>query len=191
MGYKNMANLKLLLLSIFLIFTIMTSSITAEEAAAAPTSENKAEASPEKDASAEVVPPEGEQPLDEGHAGDEDFGEGNPDEASGNILDEAGKDDLKNLGFDTKEFLTQDEMLTLYRKVLLKEEITDPEEKTFYEKLIEKVMKEVPERVNQADIRNFFDIPFLMKYVDQSQLPPEQGEEMPDEPVPEGAKEDM
>merc|ERR1712032_15848 len=191
MGYKNMANLKLLLLSIFLIFAIMTSSITTEEAAAAPASENKAEASPEKDASASVVPPEGEQPLDQGHAGDEDFGEPNPDEASGNILDEAGKDDLKNLGFDTKEFLTRDEMLTLYKKVLLKEEISDPEEKKFYETLIEKVMKEVPERVNQADIRNFFDIPFLMKYVDQSQLPPEQGEEMPDEPVPEGAKEDM
>ena len=67
----------------------------------------------------------------------------------------------------------------LFKTVLLKAEVTDPQERAFYEKLIENVMKEMPETVKQADIRNYFEIPFLMKHVDQSAMPAgEEGEEV-------------
>ena len=187
-----MANTKLILLSIFLIFAIMTNSIATEEAAAA--TENKAEAQSEAHEGEEEHEHEGAM---EGEGEGEGEGEMNPEDAQGNILDEAGKEDLKELGFDVKESLTTDEMKTLYQKVLLKAEISDPQEREFYEKLIENVMKEVPAEVKQADIRNFFDIPFLMKFVDQSGMQggPEgaEGEDMPQEgeATPEGAKTDM
>ena len=80
-------------------------------------------------------------------------------------------------------------MKTLYKTVLLKESVTG-EEREFYEKLIDTVILDVPAEIKQADIRNYFEVQFLMKYVDQ----PEQGEPMPDgEILPEndGVKEDM
>ena len=169
-----MANLKVFLLSIFLIFAIMTTSITTEEAAAA--TENKAEVNAETNE--EEAHNEEHEEIGGEDVHDVNDDETDPGDAQGNILDEeAGKEELKNLGFDTKEFLTTEEMRTLYTKVLLKAETADAEEKAFYEKLIEKVMKEVPEQVKQADIRNFFEIPFLMKYVEQGEKE-EEGENM-------------
>ena len=140
-----MANLKLLLVSIFLIFAIITSSISTEEI------ESKTE---DAQISEEQIP-KGQ----EGEGEDED--EVNPGEGKENLLDENDNVDMKELGFDTKEFLTRAEMKTLFEKVLLKIEITDPEEKSFYVDLIEGVIKEMPEIVQSADVRNYFEIQYV------------------------------
>ena len=211
-----MANMKLFLLSIFLIFAIMVSSITTEEAAAATEAKSEVHSEAKGEAMegehAHEGEPEHEGEHDHEHEGEHEHegaegelpegehsqgeGEEGGENAQGNILDEAGKEDLKELGFDTKEVLTAEEMRTLYKKVLLKAEISDPQEREFYEKLIENVMKEVPAEVKQAAVRDFFEIPFLMKYVDQSGMKGEEGEAMPEMPegteaMPEATKEDM
>merc|ERR1712032_623556 len=63
----------------------------------------------------------------------------------GNIIDDVGHKDLKDLGFDTKEFLTKNEMKILFQKIFLKEVMTDKGERQFYKNLIEFVItREIP-----------------------------------------------
>merc|ERR1712084_32351 len=161
----------------------MTNVIVAEEAAN--TTEAPAKEEHTEEAHPEGEHPEGEEPQQEGEG--DDFANEQPPQ--GNILDEAGKEDMKELGFDTKEFLTNEEMRTLYNKVFFKSEITDPQEKEFYAKLIDKVMKEMPEKVPQAEVRNFFDIPFLMKHVEQE--PQDMDNAEAPEVAPEATKDEM
>ena len=195
-----MANLKLFLLSIFLIFTIMTSSIITEEAAVAATAdstiqeEHSSEAHEGEEGEEAHEGEEGEEAheSEEGQEGEEgeEVEEGQPR----NILDESGDQDMKELGFDTKEFLTTNEMKTLFEKVFLKKDITDPEEIEFYKKMIDNIMKEIPEKVQKEEIRNYFEVDFLMKHSDTSGMEggPEEGMEEGEEEMGQSSpKEDM
>ena len=134
-----MANLKLFLFSIFLIFSIMTSSISSEETETSTNSN---------------TPTEGEGEMDV-----------NPEDAHGNILDEEeGKTALKELGFENKESLTRVEMTSLVENLFLRLPKTE-EEKRFYLDLIKNISKEIPENVKQSEIRNFFDLQYILKFI--------------------------
>ena len=102
----------------------------------------------------------------------------NPDDAQGNVLDEEeGKNALRDLGYDTKEFLTKEEMVALYGHVFLEKEYTEEEEKHFYENLVVKAIKDLPEKVLNTEVRKHFDIQFLMKYIQEAE-PTEEEEEI-------------
>ena len=166
-----MANLKLFLLSIFLIFAIMTCSITAEE------TEKKTEVNNAAGENADAQSEAGEE-VEVGEGEEEGEGDFNPEEAQGNVLDEEeGKNAMKELGFDTKESLTKAEMIALYEKVFLKKEYSEAEEKKFYEDLVNSASKDVPDKVLNSEVRNYFDIQYLMKYIQQDQQPMDGSEE--------------
>ena len=159
-----MANLRILFLTIFLVFSLINISIISTEVKENP-EENSSEVLENKDNE------------------EEEF---NQEDASGNVLDEdEGKNALKDLGFEGKEFLTNEEMKTLYNKVFLSKEFEDPQEKEFYEKLVADATKELPEKILSNEIRGYFEIQHLMKFIQESQM----GEE--EQNIPEDAKEDM
>ena len=70
-----------------------------------------------------------------------------------------------DLGYDKMEFLTVDMMKNLYLKIFFKKEVKEPEEIEFYNKEAEIVLKAIPENAPLAEVRNYFEIQFLMKYV--------------------------
>lgn len=201
-----MANLKVLLLTIFFIASIMISSISTEEAAAAAATEAPAAT----DAAAHDHKEGEDHDHDhEGHDHDHDHGDedgsdgydddhperegmdGEEGEAQGNIFDESGAAEMKELGFDTKETLTREEMKVLYEKIFLKKEVNDPQEIEFYHKLIEKTLTDIPESVKIADVRQYFEVSFLMKHIDKEEEPAEGEKPAGEATTPEGAKEDM
>merc|ERR1711957_276292 len=139
--------------------TIMTNSIITEEAVAS--TENKEEVHEEEEHAEEE---EKHEDLPE-HVDEVDVTE---PENKGNILDATGIEDIKALGFEDKIVLTKAEMKMLFEKTLLKEEIEDQKERDFYVKMIENVMKEIPEEVKKEDVKTWFEIPFLMKHVDKA-----------------------
>lgn len=100
------------------------------------------------------------------------------EDIQGNLLDEGGIEILASLGFDKKESLNKNEMKTLYEKVFYKREITDSEEKEFYNKIIENVVAALPEEVQLSEIRNYFDVQYLMKYIEEG-VPANQPEDEP------------
>ena len=149
-----MANLKLLLLSICLIFSIMTSSISTEEV----------EANNQTTSSEEI--PEEETITRE----QEDLSQGNILESPENM------EIVKKLNFDTKEVLTKEDVKLLFEKVFLRPEFGG-DELQFFQKMIDSVINEVPEEVPNAELKNFFEVPFLMKYIEQNTPSPEDDEE--------------
>lgn len=89
------------------------------------------------------------------------------DQIQGNLLDENGDEIIKSLGFDTKETFSKDEMKKLYENVFFKKDITDEEEKEFYRKIIDNVYSGLPDTVNASELRNYFDVNYLMKFIEE------------------------
>lgn len=115
---------------------------------------------------------------DHDHDHDHDHEHEHEDEIQGNLLDEGGNEIIASLGFDKKENLNKEEMKNLYEKVFFKREITDNEEKEFYSKIIENAVAALPEEVKMAEIRNYFDVQYLMKYIEEG-VPSMEGQEEP------------
>lgn len=118
-----------------------------------------------------------EHDLEDEHDHDHEQENGEED-IQGNLLDEGGIEIIASLNFDKKENLNKEEMRTLYEKVFYKREITDSEEKEFYNKIIENVVAALPEEVKLAEIRGYFDVQYLMKYIEEG-VPADQGDEEP------------
>jgi len=93
--------------------------------------------------------------------GDEDL--------SGNLLDEES-DLLSSLGLDKKENLSKDEMKSVYEKLFYKREISDEGEREFYYKIINDVYESLPQEIPMAQVRNYFDLQYLMKFIDKYDL---------------------
>ena len=85
----------------------------------------------------------------------------------GNLLDEGGQEIIESLGYNIKESLTKEELKVLFEKLFFRREIDDEEEKNFYTKMIESVSNSLPESILMKDLRNYFDVEYLMKFVEE------------------------
>ena len=116
----------------------------------------------------------------EGHNHQHENEEGDG-EISGNLLDEGGIEIIASLGYDQKENLNKEEMRTLFENVFFNREIVDNEEKEFYSKIIDNVLGALPEQIAMAEIKNYFDVQYLMKFIEEGMAPAdaEEGQETP------------
>jgi hypothetical protein len=71
---------------------------------------------------------------------------------------------IRELGFDKEEFLTHKEMRIIYKKIFINRELSE-EEKNQFGDMIDNILKEVPHKIDTNDILKYFDIPFLMKFM--------------------------
>jgi len=118
---------------------------------------------------------EQDQDHDHDHDHAQDHAQEDEGEVHGNLLDEGGNEIIASLGLEKKENLNKEEMKNLYEKVFFKKEITENEEKEFYNKIIANVIAGLPEEVKMAEIRNYFDVQYLMKFVEEG-ISPADGE---------------
>lgn len=116
--------------------------------------------------------------LEDEHDQDHEHDHEGEGEIQGNLLDEGGNEIIASLGFDKKENLDKAEMKNFYEKVFFKREITDSEEREFYNKIIENVIATLPEEIKMSEIRNYFDVQYLMKFIEEG-VPPAEDEEEP------------
>ena len=143
-----MSNLKLFLLSIFLILTMTNSVFASEE-----TDTQQNNQTMENETQESSTDNDMEQDFSQ-----EDLSQGNVLESPENI------EIFKRLGFDTKESITKDELKTLYEKVFLRREFGQ-DEIGFFQKMIDKILIEVPEKIENSAIKNYFEMPFLMTFI--------------------------
>lgn len=73
---------------------------------------------------------------------------------------------IRELGFDKEEFLTHKEMRIIYEKIFFQRELNE-KEKIFFENMIQNILKEIPDKIEKNDIKKYFDIPFLMKFMSE------------------------
>ncbi len=83
-----------------------------------------------------------------------------------NLFDEEGNEIIAFLGFDKKETLNKQEMRTIFEKIFFKRDMADDEEKLFFNNLIENIVSSLPETVESKNLRNYFEIEYLMKFID-------------------------
>ncbi len=155
-----MANLKILLFSIFIILSIFTNSISSEE-------EIKIEKSNENENTIENTGEEKTNNPEE----DSEEEEINEDLPEGNLLDsKENSEALKSLNLDQKEFLTKDELKTLYEKTILRSELS-PDETSYFQKMIDNIITDLPEKIEKSQIRNYFEMSFLIEYLKKISSP--------------------
>ena len=85
---------------------------------------------------------------------------------------------FKNLKYDEKEYLTKEEIYTLLEKIFIKNEFNEYDLE-FFRSLIDKIKKDLPSMVAMTDVRNYFEMPYITKFVDEN--PEQQAEENNDE----------
>lgn len=104
--------------------------------------------------------------------------------ANGNLLQSPENENvLADLGLKDKDPVTKEEMIKAYEAVLLRKEFQE-EELRFFREIIAQISKDLPETIENKNIRGYFDVQYLMKYVNQGSGEPVT-EEIKDE------KEDM
>jgi len=114
---------------------------------------------------------------DHNHDHDHEHGHDEEGEIQGNLLDEGGDEIISSLGYDKKENLTVEEIKTLYQKVFFKREIVDEEEKQFYNKIIENAIAGLQDQIPVSDLRNYFDVQYLMRFIEEGTSQEDIGEE--------------
>ncbi len=169
-----MAQIKILIFLVLIVIGILTQSIVSEEHDLE--SENDNHHDQHHDHGHDH---DHDHHHDHDHDHDHDHGHGD-EEVQGNLLDEGGIELIASLGFDKKETLNKAELRSLYEKVFFKRDISDKEEKDFYEKIIDNVIAGFNEDVKMADIRNYFDVQFLMKFIPEGAAPSNEPQDIED-----------
>ena len=90
------------------------------------------------------------------------------DDVNGNLLDEGGMEIIESLGYHRKLNINKDEMKLLLEKVIFKKEAADIEEQNFYNKIISNMLAALPEEILMSEIRHYFEVEYMMKFIDES-----------------------